>query len=509
MAASSLPSNPASASPSANNRRDADLSRLPLIFDSAGMVQTGVDTAVKDLSIISRKVSRVDFWEEITYFLGDDALSTPPMAMAQNPFYVSGPVPQEGFVGRKSEINTALDLISKRSHGAFYGISGMGKSSLLRYLADQGVWQEQGWDISQVIILNFNCAHILPFAPQRFWQEILTRLQEDVEEAGLQAVIGAALGEAAIDKGDLRRVLKKIGDQGQFLLLLLDDYDVALYATDNYTETEMLTFLSEFRDLAVHSRESRFLSTIVMTSRKLIELGPKLAASGSPWYNYYLMQPLRPLSLAEVEAHFFASDSPYYLLRPIGITQENLLALTGGHPALLENAGYLLYQQLQMGQHSNYESFWQEFASRTERYFQDIWRFATPEEQVLLMLIALWRLEGRLHQNRYTLEGIDLVLSQRSRELRDLVDRGILQSQGESSKPEYCFASAMMEWWVIRAIENSNEAELTQREKVFARLLSREQAKQFAQVIRQVWQQREAVQSVVRWIIGLFVGTST
>jgi replication-associated recombination protein RarA len=63
--------------------------------------------------------------------------------MAENPFYVGGPVPAKYFVGRTSEIRTAFDQISKRSHLALYGSPGMGKSSLLRYVASPEIWKQQ------------------------------------------------------------------------------------------------------------------------------------------------------------------------------------------------------------------------------------------------------------------------------------------------------------------------------------------------------------------------------
>ncbi len=68
---------------------------------------------------------------------------------------------------------------------------------------------------------------------------------------------------------------------------MLDDYDAALRPNDKYTEVEMLTFLSEFRNLAVHSEEGQYLSTIVTSFRRLSELGPQLTPSGSP-----VVQPL-------------------------------------------------------------------------------------------------------------------------------------------------------------------------------------------------------------------------
>ena len=55
----------------------------------------------------------------------------------------------------------------------------------------------------------------------------------------------------------MRSILQKIGEQKQFLLLLLDDYDTVLQSNESYPEPEMIGFLREFRDLAVHRKEGR------------------------------------------------------------------------------------------------------------------------------------------------------------------------------------------------------------------------------------------------------------
>ena len=56
-----------------------------------------------------------------------------------------------------------------------------------------------------------------------------------------------------------------------------------------------------------------------------------------------------------------------------------------------------------------------------------------------------------------------------------------------------------MEWWVVKEIENSRDAEeLAQREKVFLNM-NRRQADQIKSVLRQVWEHKDAVKSVVSW----------
>ncbi|MDZ7960948.1 MAG: ATP-binding protein [Aulosira sp. DedQUE10] len=422
--------------------------------------------------------------------------------MSQNPFFVGGPVPPEYFFGRSSEVRTAFDQISRRAHLAIYGSPGMGKSSLLRYIAAPKIWQVRGRDISKALIISINCTGISPFTASAFWREILSLLQDGTEDdESLQADIKQLLQEEKVEKGDLRRMLRKIGQRDKFLLLLLDDYDAALQPNDQYTETQMLTFLSEFRDLAVHSNEGKYLSTIVTTFRRLNELGPTIKPGGSPWYNHYLFRLLRPLPATEVNNQ---------LAIPIpGILRAGVLEIIDGHPALLQNAGYLLYDTLLAGKTPNIESFTQDFESATEQYFRDTWRFSTEEEQILLMLIALGRLQGRLNRNtRYALGDIDLVFSQRSRELIDLEERGVIQRTLDEGKTVYSFNSSMMEWWVIQEINNTNEAQLEGREKVFLNLMSREQAGTVKKAIRWVWQHRDIVQSLV-WIVRKLGGDPT
>jgi len=422
-----------------------------------------------------------------------------------NPFFVGGPTPSEYFIGRSSEIKIAFDQIGKRAHAAFYGSSGMGKSSLLKHLMNPASWQQQGQDFQQAIIVYLNCTDVNPFRPATFFREILVALREEVEgDAELIPEIDAILqAETPIAKGDLRRVLKAIGQRDRFLLLLIDDYDYALRPHADYSEADMLTFLSEFRNLAVHSRESRYLSTIVTSFRRLTELGPQLPPTSSPWYNHYLFQPLRPFSPQEVDAAFFRVDSP--LLIPIApALKTGILEITDGHPALLQQAGYLLYDTLQTGQIPDIEAFAHDFESRTEHFYQNTWAFSTETERVLMMLIALLRLQGRLNRREsYRLNGIDLILSQRRRELIDLEERGVIKRPSPPTDTAYAFASSMMEWWVIQELETSDEAILTGRERILLNLMSRDQVEQVKAIIRQVWQQREAVQSLIEWIVRL------
>ncbi|MBW4644232.1 MAG: AAA family ATPase [Goleter apudmare HA4340-LM2] len=418
----------------------------------------------------------------------------------ENPFYVGGPVPPRYFVGRGSEVNIAFDQISNGSHLALWGGPGMGKSSFLRFIAEPQTWIDRQYDHSQALIVLLNCSTINPFTPGAFWREILSKLREKVEgNVALRSPIEVILQQLSIQKSDVQRVLRLIGQQQQFLVLLLDDYHAALVANANYTEEEMTNFLSEFRNLAINGEESRYLSTIVTSLRRLNELGPEIKFNASPWYNHYLFQPLKPFTQNDVASWFYLSDR---------ITQElhdGVHEVAGQHPALLQTAYYLLYNNLRTGQVPEVEAFFRNFESATKHFLRDMWVFSSPDEQVLMMLIALSKLEGRLNRKRkYDLGDMDLIFSQRNRELRDLEERGLITYKVEQGKFAIAFTSSLMEWWVIKEIENSSTTtELVTREKVMLNLMSRKQAEKIKTVMVQVWEHQDTIQSIVGWVSKL------
>jgi hypothetical protein len=419
----------------------------------------------------------------------------------ENPFYVGGPVPHKCFIGREAEVNTAFDQIFNRSHLAIWGSSGIGKSSFLHFIAEPQTWKDRNYDLSKVFIVLLNCTGIHPFTPSAFWREVLSLLKYKADDnTSLQSQIEEALQQSKITKADIQQVLRKIGQHDKLLVLLLDDYDAALCPNENYSEGEMLTFLSEFRNLAVNGEESRYLSTIVTSFRRLNELGPKIMPSSSPWYNHYLFQPLKPFTENDIASWFYLQDRIPQDLR------DGVHEIAARHPALLQNSYYLLHNSLRIKQIPNVEEFVKDFQSATEHIFRNSWVLSSEDEQILMMLIALSHLEGRLNKKRsYDLGDIDIIFSQKSRELRDLEERGIIEYTVKQGKFVCFFTSSMMERWVIMEIENSTPAKLAEREKVLLNLMSRKQAEKIKVVMLEVWKYKDALQSAVGWL-GQLVG---
>jgi hypothetical protein len=423
-------------------------------------------------------------------------------SMQQGFFFPSQIVPPERFVGRSNEIATAFDQISgsgaSRGHLAVWGGPGMGKSSFLELLTSPQIWQWHNQNHAKAVIINFSCWTLTPFTPAAFWREVLTLMQEALEDEDLlRAEIETYLTpDRTITVNDVRQVLRLLGKQGKFLLLLVGDYDVALRPNASYSDEEMETFLNDCRNLASHHREKKFFSMVVTTLRPLDTLGPEITPDRSPWFNHYLYLCLGPLGDAEVDA----------LLGGMPMTpalREVIRQIAGGNPTLLQNAGYVLYGRLRDGKIPTAAEFFADFLNSTQQYFRKTWAVINEIERTLLMLIALSGLKGRLRNKHYDLGDVDRIFSQKERELIDLSRWGVVVRQMHQGKVSYTFASSVMEWWVIKEIEElagDTQKTLEDRQKVFLNLMSKKQATQVTNAIQYLWDHREEIPAVAEWL---------
>jgi hypothetical protein len=413
--------------------------------------------------------------------------------MAPNPFTVGKSVSPDRFIGRTAEIATAFDQITSQSNLAIWGSPGIGKTSFLSVLLDPQSWTIRGYDSSKAIIIMLSCLDLVPFNAAQFWQEILTQIQTYGEDAPIVAEATAVIQAKNFSKEGLRQVLREIGKGDRYLVLLLDDYDVALRVQPGYDEAAIASFVSDCRNLCSHARERQYLSMIVTSLRRLNELGPKLQPGSSPWYNHYLFLPLKPFTNNEVAA----------LMGGLPMTpalRDGIREMTNGHPSLLQNAGHLLYRELRAGSVPDPLVFAEDFRSMTQHLFEAFWDLANEIEQTLMMLIALVHLKGRMQKRRYDLGDLELVFSQKERELSNLVEQGILNRKSRSGEFKYAFSSSMMEWWVVEEMENSSEEWLRDRQKVFLNLMSHRQADTVNNAIRWLWAHKGELPTILEWL---------
>ncbi len=413
-----------------------------------------------------------------------------------NPFFPGKPVAPEHFVGRTSEINFACDLICARSHCAIWGGPGMGKTSFLRKLASEQTLQEHGIDTSKAVIVLLNCQNIIPFTPAGFWREALTLLCDQLDsEPQLQAEIKPSL-QRTVTNDSLRQALGRLGRKGKFLLLLVDDFDVALVSNDQYTEAEMGTFLAQCRSLAVHAEEAQYLSMIVTSLEPLSKPGPPLNPNASPWYNHYLFQSLKLFTTGELVQIL-------NIIRPPTLRGE-IINITGGHPSLVQIAGFLLWQRIQPGETADIKKFSQGFERDTQHIFQTIWTRCNPTEQALLMLIALLDVDGHIADKKFDLSGTARILTQHRIPLSTLEDRGLITSSVTATGTFYSFTSSLMKKWVTEDILNTSDNLVKDREKEFLNLISHGQMKKIGEFISWLKNHLDIVEQCLNWQLKLY-----
>lgn len=417
--------------------------------------------------------------------------------MLRNPFYAGKPTPPESFIGRIRDITFAFDVISQKGHLAIYGGRGMGKSSLLNYLAAPQSWELVGYDNSGVLIVLLDCSTIAPFNPHLFWREALTLLRDKADgNTSLQIEIDLLLDADEITQDSLRAVIRRIGEQNQTLLLILDDFGVALEAHDSYSQEQMEKFVYGLRKLVLDQALGSYVSTVVASYQRLSDMGPPIPAGHSSWYNHYVFRPLKPFTLLEVDGLLSLMPEGWTLELKQGVRE-----MAGGHPALLQTACFLLHNTWQNWQQPDINTFGREFVSATEHFYRNAWLASSEEERWILVLLALSNLGGRLNKQReYRLDGVEIILSQKDRVLRNLEDRGVLRHNQEAGRDIYTFASSVMEWWIIQEILNqTEEPQLAERQKILLNL-SNKQVRQLQAILKQVWQHRDIVKSVVGWL---------
>jgi hypothetical protein len=414
--------------------------------------------------------------------------------MSQNQFYPNDTVPPGKFVGRTSELYTIFDQINNRGHAAIYGSSGMGKSSLLKYIKSPNFWDEKGLNFSEALIVYHNCE--VSLTPKSFWQEVLKELRNEAEgDTDLQGKIDDVLTKEEIEIRDIRQILKHIGKKDKFLLLILDDYEKILctpgeYSKDYKKSQEMQTFLSGFRNLAVHSTEGQYFSTVVAAFRRLDELGPELPRGGSPWYNHYLYVDLKPFSQEDIDNYFFNPDGRFFISIPGNISKKEVLEITGGYPILLQYAGYIFSEP---EPNIDINIFKEKFKNQTEQIYENIWRELTTDEQNLLKLIIISNSNGEVSGNRYSLDDIDKDFEANKSKLTTLQQKGVIYKKQEQEPDKYNFSSSLMQDLVRQKFEKIL-SDLEEREIVF-------ELERFRTKITQ--KEASILKTIYRWFLNL------
>ena len=381
------------------------------------------------------------------------------MTRQLNPFISGTPVPPSHFIGREAVINNCYNRLAGpvKTSIAISGERGIGKTSLLyqlKHLAEEESW---GQPYTQNIFVHLDCHTVQQFTPTQFWRRILELLKQADNNVTIHKQIDITLKEQVIDATHLQRLLRILNQQQRALILLLDSFAVILKAHQSGSAV-VIDFLSSLR--ALTSLPGYGLTLITATREPLYILCAEIVKNypGSYFYNNFAYESLRPFSGDEMNTLLQRALEDTNI--EFGKNEQALLErVAGRHPALLQMAGYHLFEALQQGQLTNqaYRQVVEAFANSTEHYFKLFWNEATPIEQTLFVLCILLNLsESTAIRSALNKNEIESRLLRYDRDLSPLIERGLIR-QGDQGL--HLFSSIFV-WWVVRKIMAESETSL-------------------------------------------------
>jgi hypothetical protein len=268
--------------------------------------------------------------------------------MQHNPFSPHSPAAPDAFVNRDREVELIFGHVGATQRGniAVSGPLGIGKTSLLHYVADPGVGGQFGVGMPEYAIVYLDVHSVTPFSANRFWHR-LARLLARQPELGIESAAHRLMEQGDVDVTDVEELLDGLSERGQVLVLLLDEFEWALQGDSAELQAESRNFLAQLASLT--RRAPRVLSLVVATLEPLVEATRVIDTwRGSPFSTVFSTVTLKPLGPEDVERLVVralqGSDVTFD-----GPDRQLLFTVSGGHPAAVQAGAFALYHYRSQG----------------------------------------------------------------------------------------------------------------------------------------------------------------
>lgn len=272
------------------------------------------------------------------------------MSKLPNPYATLLEYSSDHFYGRERTLKLLLEAVSGHPnprHSELRGLSLMGKSAILRYVADpdgaiakhekvlHASFRADGTRRLLPVLVDFQALDRLPERTHPFIY-MYARLRETCAEPARGArpslpdlsPLGSPPADAAAAISHMKLDLLRLEEGGVRVVLLLDNFDVA-FERIKATEAQLLR---PWREL---------VAFVLASDRRLEEVNPE--AGGSLFYQLLLPVPVGMLDDSAAESLIKdPAKSAGVKFPPEDVRQ--LLKISGNHPYLLIQAGIALWQ---------------------------------------------------------------------------------------------------------------------------------------------------------------------
>ena len=358
------------------------------------------------------------------------------MNVQRNPFYYGGIIKESRlFVGREREVVEICEAIAASASVSVVGERRVGKSSLLRYLADPSVERKNGLDPAQYVFAYFDFLGYPTITSTELWRRMLAETLSQISVSALATQVQALIAQETIELAELERLLKGFQDAGLNLVILFDEFDTAV-ANPDFDQA----FFGGLRNLSRYP-----LSYIVASHRTLSEL--RFAhpdAIVSPFFNIFRRVTLGGFTPDEVETLLTGSLEGTGISFNVG-DREALALLADSHPFFLQMAAYFLFDAYRYDYRRegrvDYRWVQKRMRDNSVEHFRYYWNGSEAGEKLILATLALLQSEELERFRLYPGEG-DVML----RRLRERV----LVVENQRGKPR--LFSTLFDQWVAEAV---------------------------------------------------------
>lgn len=382
-----------------------------------------------------------------------------------NPFFYGNPVSPEHFIGRKEIIADIISRLQTSQSTHIVGEPRIGKSSLLKYLEAE-LSAEILSSFVDIDSLDQTCDATI------FWECAFRPIGQLVKHMPHKTSLATAYQSCLnshFDYYHVEELCLALKESNYRIVLLIDELDRLLVHPILCTNS----FLGQLRTCTIHSKG---VLTLIIASRQtqgqIYAQVKDLIGGGSPYFNFAPELTVGPFSLRECSelldrgaAHFTAKD------------RQQLVALAGGHPFLLQAAAGELWNTYQQKILDPYHR-WQrvntrlyELAATTLTNTWDLWddRMRAAFTIAALPQLAIPGLKfderGMAHDDF-------------NPELQILEKHGFVDATS-ATKSGYQISTAVFVWWfaneIIRNVRDESSYTLWLRKHKIEQLLSGKQ----------------------------------
>lgn len=324
----------------------------------------------------------------------------------------------------------------------------IGKTSLLKHLADPGVREDHGLGPGHYSFVYVDLQMLDQASdPARLWHRLLTQMRRHCTDERVADSVGDLIKRDQLDTFDLDELFQEVDDSGQHVVFLLDEFE-RVTTSANFGPD----FYYGLRSLTIHHKVA-----LVTSSRlELIELCHSDAVKSSPFFNIFANISLRMFSNAEYEqmvARSLARTNVVFTQPEM----KSIVALAGLHPYFLQAACHMLYESYDMGlDAAARQDFLAEgFRAEAVPHIVDYWDNSGDYEKIVLTAAAVLERTAEV-PGGFSLADLQRIFSRGEPWMERLQKRGLLMN----SSGRYRLFSSVAGPWILSQLA----AELTEEQ---------------------------------------------